>query len=100
MATIRKIRPELREMPLGMADVEMFNVPDLKEHSFEELEDFDIDGAGVTVGVEHFPLGPAGPFIRINTGAVEIVIRGHATDIDALTDAFIVLRKRLKKLNR
>lgn len=71
-----------------------------KKHRLQEVADFDIDGAGVTVCVEHFPLGPAGPCIRINTGAIEVLIRGHATDIDDLADAFEKLRKRLKKINK
>ena len=54
-------------------------------------------GAAFTLGIEHFPLGPSGPFIRINTGAVEVLIRGHATDIIAMSDAFAEVRKVLEK---
>lgn len=66
-----------------------------KAHSFEDLADFDIDGAAFAVGVEHFPLGPPGPFIRINTGAIEVLIRGHHTDVEEMIDALILVRKEL-----
>jgi len=67
----------------------------VREHRFEDLADIDIDGAGFTVGIEHFPLGPSGPFIRVNTGAIELIVRGHATDIIAMSDAFSKVRKVL-----
>lgn len=68
-----------------------------REHRFEDLADIDIDGAALTVGIEHFPLGPSGPFIRVNTGAIELIVRGHATDIIAMSDAFSKVRKVLEK---
>lgn len=71
-----------------------------REYRFEEIEDFDIDGAAVTVGIEHFPLGASGPCIRVNTGAIEVSIRGHYTDVSALANAFEKLRKKLAKINR
>lgn len=74
--------------------------PAAKEYRFEEVDDFDIDGAAFTVGVERFPLGPAGPCIRINTGALDLTIRGHFTDIDAMIEGLEKVRKRLAKLNK
>ena len=71
-----------------------------KDYRFEEVSDFDIDSAAFTVGVERFPLGPAGPCIRINTGALELIIRGHFTDIDAMIEGLEKVRKRLAKLNK
>lgn len=71
-----------------------------REHRFEDLADIDIDGAALTVGIEHFPLGPSGPFIRVNTGAIELIVRGHATDIIAMSDAFSKVRKVLERASK
>lgn len=78
----------------------MAKAPTEREYRFEEVEDFDIDGAAFTVGIERFPLGPAGPCIRINTGALDLTIRGHFTDIDVMIEGLEKVRKRLAKLNK
>jgi len=64
---------------------------------FEEFADFDIDGAMVRVGLQHYPIGAPGPCITINTGAVEVVIRAHESDIDTLIDGFKAARKKIRK---
>lgn len=68
-----------------------------KKHRFEDFADFDIDGAAVQVGLQHFPIGQSGPFIRINTGAIELVISAHETDIDNLIDGLKAARRAMRK---
>ena len=65
---------------------------------FEEFADFDVDGACVHIGLEHYPIGPARPAIRINAGAVEVRCHVHHTDIDAMIDGLKAAKRELKKL--
>lgn len=64
---------------------------------FEAFADFDTDGAAFRVGLQHYAIGPAGPAIQINTGALEIQFRAHITDIDAMIDGLKQARKALRK---
>lgn len=65
---------------------------------FEAFVDFDTDGAAFQVGLQHFAIGPAGPAIRINTGALELKYTAHLSDIDSLIDGLKKARKRLREI--
>lgn len=69
----------------------------MAEARFEAFADFDADGAAVQVGLQHFVIGPPGPAIRINTGALEIQFTAHITDIDTLIDGLKQARRRMRK---
>lgn len=66
------------------------------ENWFEVFYDSDIDGAVLQVGLLHAPIGPPRPAIRVGTGAVEITVNGHHTDIDTMIEALKAARRRLK----
>lgn len=65
---------------------------------FEAFADIDIDSAVLQVGLQHCAIGPAGPAMRVNAGAVEVQIRAHISDIDAMIDALKAARKKLRKV--
>lgn len=69
----------------------------LPENRFDIITDADIDSATLQVGIQHYMIGPPRPAMRINTGAVEIMINGHHTDIDTIIDGFKAVKKLLKK---
>jgi hypothetical protein len=64
---------------------------------FEEFVDFDTDGAAITIGLQHFALGPPAPSFLINTGALQIQFTAHSTDIDVLIEGLTKARKKLRK---
>lgn len=70
------------------------------ENRFEPLADIDVDCAVFQVGVQHYVFGPPDPTILIGTGALELKIRVHISDIDpmieALTEAKAKIEKHLK----
>lgn len=67
------------------------------ENRFDVVTDADIDGAAIQVGLQHYMIGPPRPAMRINTGAVEITINGHHSDIDRIIDGFKTVKRLLKK---
>ena len=71
--------------------------PLMTENRFDIITDADIDGAVIQVGLQHFVIGPPRPAMRIGTGAVEIIINGHFSDIDTLIDGFKAVKRLLKK---
>jgi hypothetical protein len=69
----------------------------MSENRFDVIVDSDIDGAVLQVGLQHSMIGPPRPAIRVHTGAVEIVLNAHHTDIDTLIDGLKAARRLLKK---
>lgn len=67
----------------------------LDPNRFEVFADIDIDGASLQVGLQYYAIGPAAPALRVNAGAVEVQIRAHITDFDAIIDALKAARKKL-----
>lgn len=74
--------------------------PLLDPNRFEEFVDFDVDGAAFQVGLKHCVIGPAGPAIRIMTGALEILFTAHITDIDLMISGLKDARKELRRLEK
>jgi len=72
----------------------------MSELRFETTFDEDVDGAVLQVGLLHYPIGPARPAIRINTGAVELTLNVHSTDIDTLIAGLKAAKKLQKKTSR
>lgn len=66
------------------------------ENRFEVFFDSDIDGAVLQVGLLHAVIGPPRPAIRVGTGAVEITVNGHHSDIDTMIDALKAVRRRIR----
>lgn len=62
---------------------------------FEQFAETDVDGAVLRIGLEHYVAGPPSPAILINTGAVELTFRAHASDIDLIIDAFKAARRKM-----
>jgi hypothetical protein len=73
-------------------------VAEPRPNHFEVFADIDIDGAALRVGLLHYALGPPGPAMQVNAGAVEVQIRAHITDIDAMIDALKAARKKLRQV--
>lgn len=65
---------------------------------FEMIAETDIDGAVLQVSIQHHMVGPAGPGIRVNTGAVKLTIAGQLSDIDTMIEALLEARPRLVAL--
>lgn len=70
----------------------------LKEpNRLEVLADIDLDGAVMQVGIKHHAFGPPGPALHFNTGAIDVTICGHISDIDEMIRALEKARKKLVK---
>lgn len=63
---------------------------------FEVFADIDIDGAVMQVGLKHYAIGPPGPAFHFGTGAIEVTICGHITDVDTMIEALEKGRKKLR----
>lgn len=70
--------------------------PKKPELRFEALADIDVDSAVFMVGLQHFPIGPARPAMRFETGAVNVGIEVHYGDLDAMIDALKEAKRKLK----
>ena len=68
------------------------------KNRFEPFTDIDIDGAVFQVGLQHCMIGPPRTAMHIGTGAIEITICMHCTDIDSVIDALNTARKKLRKI--
>lgn len=62
---------------------------------FEDVADFDVDSAVVSVGLHHYVIGPPRPGFYVATGAVEVSINFHESDIDALIDTFKAIKRKM-----
>lgn len=68
------------------------------ELRFESIADMDVDGAALEVGIQHYPIGPARPMIRVNTGALELSFNVHHGDISDMIAALKIVQKHLQKM--
>lgn len=62
---------------------------------FEEVVDFDVDSAVVRAGLHHYVIGPPRPGFLVATGAVDVSINFHESDIDALIDTFKAIKRKM-----
>lgn len=68
------------------------------ELRFELIVDTDVDSAVLQIGIQHYPLGPSRPMIRVNTGALELSLNVDSRDIAEIIAALKVVQKRLKSM--
>ncbi|HYE47282.1 MAG TPA: hypothetical protein VEA44_16075 [Caulobacter sp.] len=54
---------------------------------FQDLYDFDVDGAVVVVGVQHTAFGSKSPALQVRTGAVTVTIELTREVLDELSEA-------------
>lgn len=65
---------------------------------FEDVADFDVDSAIVRAGLHHYAFGPPRPGFLVATGAVDVSINFHESDIDTLIDTFKAIKRNLATL--